>query len=82
VKIQSSEYPVDYEKRVIEKRSDADAVIEACKEKMGQTEILVCMSGKRLWSLCFNPKCPKKDDRRKHLEMQSMQPRSTGTSTQ
>jgi hypothetical protein len=60
VEIQGSEYPVDYEKRVIEKRSDADAVIEACKGKMGQTEILVCMRGKRPWSLCFNPKCPKK----------------------
>ena len=44
--------------------------------------LLVYIRGKRPWSLCFNPKCPKKEERRKRLEMQSMQPRSTGTSTQ
>lgn len=54
---------------------------KVCKS-CGWPLLLVYIRGKRPWSLCFNPKCPKKEERRKRLEMQSMQPRSTGTSTQ
>jgi len=38
--------------------------------------LFVHIRGKRPWNLCFNPDCPKKEERRKRLEMQSMQQRS------
>jgi DNA topoisomerase-1 len=38
VEIQDSKYLVDYEKKIIEKRADADAVVEDCKGKDGQIE--------------------------------------------
>jgi DNA topoisomerase-1 len=44
--------------------------------------LLVYIKGKRPWNLCFNPNCPKKEERRKRFEMQSVQPRSTSPSTQ
>lgn len=41
--------------------------------------IFVRMPGKRPWNLCINPNCPKKEERRRRLEMQSLQPRSSAT---
>jgi len=41
--------------------------------------LFVHIRGKRPWNLCFNPVCPKKEERRKRLEMQSVQQRSTNT---
>jgi len=38
VEIKSSKYLVDYEKKTMEKKADADAVVEACKGKTGQLE--------------------------------------------
>jgi DNA topoisomerase-1 len=38
VKIRGSNYTVDYEKKTLEKKVDADAVVEACKGKTGQIE--------------------------------------------
>jgi len=35
--------------------------------------LFVHIRGKRPWNLCFNPNCPKKEERRKRLEMQSLQ---------
>jgi len=35
--------------------------------------VFVRMRGKRPWMLCFNPKCPLKEERRKRNEMQSLQ---------
>jgi len=37
--------------------------------------LFVHIRGKRPWNLCFNPACPKKEERRKPLEMQGLQPR-------
>jgi len=34
--------------------------------------VFVRMRGKRPWMLCFNPKCPLKEERRKRNEMQSL----------
>jgi DNA topoisomerase-1 len=39
----------------------------------GWPTLLVYQSGRRPWNLCFNPTCPTKEERRKRLEMQSMQ---------
>ena len=39
--------------------------------------LLVKMKGRRPWTLCFNENCPKKEERRKRLEMQSLQKRSS-----
>jgi DNA topoisomerase-1 len=36
--------------------------------------LYVRTAGRRPWNLCFNPTCPKKQERRKHLETQSLQP--------
>jgi DNA topoisomerase-1 len=44
--------------------------------------LFVHIRGKRPWNLCFNPACPKKEERRKSLEMQSLQPRSSGSTTE
>ena len=41
--------------------------------------LFVHIRGKRPWNLCFNPACPKKEERRKRLEMQSLQPRGSGS---
>jgi len=38
--------------------------------------LFVHIRGKRPWNLCFNPDCPKKEERRKRLEMQGLQQRS------
>lgn len=38
--------------------------------------LFVHIRGKRPWNLCFNPNCPKKEERRKRLEMQGLQQRS------
>jgi len=35
--------------------------------------LFVHIRGKRPWNLCFNPNCPKKEERRKRLEMQGLQ---------
>jgi DNA topoisomerase-1 len=43
--------------------------------------LFVRMAGKRPWLLCINPACPKKEERRKRLEMQSLQPRSSNTTS-
>jgi len=39
--------------------------------------LFVHIRGRRPWNLCFNPTCPKKEERRKRLEMQGLQPRSS-----
>lgn len=38
VKIKGAKYPVDFEKKVIEEKADADAIVEACKGKTGKIE--------------------------------------------
>ena len=43
----------------------------------GWSTLLVKMKGRRPWILCFNENCPKKEERRKRLEMQSLQKRSS-----
>jgi len=40
--------------------------------------LFVHQRGRRPWNLCFNPACPKKEERRKRLEMQSLQQRDSG----
>ncbi|MEM3622462.1 MAG: DNA topoisomerase I [Candidatus Bathyarchaeia archaeon] len=35
--------------------------------------VQVRIKGRRPWTLCFNPKCPLKEERRKKLEMRNMQ---------
>jgi DNA topoisomerase-1 len=35
--------------------------------------VQVRIKGRRPWTLCFNPKCPLKEERRKRLEMRNMQ---------
>jgi len=42
----------------------------------GWPTVHVRMKGRRPWTLCFNPKCPLKEERRKRLEMRNMQKRS------
>jgi DNA topoisomerase-1 len=42
----------------------------------GWPTLIVKMKGRRPWTLCFNESCPKKEERRKRLEMQSLQQRS------
>ncbi|MFB0514524.1 MAG: DNA topoisomerase I [Candidatus Bathyarchaeia archaeon] len=42
----------------------------------GWPTLLVKMKGRRPWTLCFNENCPKKEERRKRLEMQSLQQKS------
>jgi len=39
--------------------------------------LFVHIRGKRPWNLCFNPNCPKKEERRQRLEMQGLQQRSS-----
>jgi len=41
----------------------------------GWPTLLVYLSGRRPWNLCFNPTCPSKEERRKRLEMQGLQQR-------
>lgn len=48
---------------------------KSCKG-CGWSTLLVKMKGRRPWTLCFNENCPKKEERRKRLEMQSLQQRS------
>jgi len=43
----------------------------------GWPTLLVKIKGRRPWTLCFNDNCPKKEERRKRLEMQSVQQRSS-----
>ncbi|RLI12413.1 DNA topoisomerase I [Candidatus Bathyarchaeota archaeon] len=38
--------------------------------------VQVRIKGKRPWTLCFNPECPLKEERRKRIEMRNMQQRS------
>jgi len=47
----------------------------------GSPLLFVHMRGRRPWNLCFNPSCPKKEERRKRLEMQAMQPRDSETAS-
>jgi DNA topoisomerase-1 len=42
----------------------------------GWPTLIVKIKGRRPWTLCFNENCPKKEERRKRLEMQSLQQRS------
>jgi len=39
----------------------------------GWPTVQVRIKGKRLWTLCFNPDCPLKEERRKRIEMRNMQ---------
>jgi DNA topoisomerase-1 len=41
--------------------------------RCGWPTVLVLTKGKRPWTLCLNPKCPLKEERRKRIEMQNMQ---------
>ena len=41
----------------------------------GWPTVQVRIKGRRPWTLCFNPKCPLKEKRRKRLEMRNMQER-------
>jgi len=43
--------------------------------------LFVHIRGKRPWNLCFNPACPKKEERRKRLEMQGLQPRGSSATS-
>jgi len=43
--------------------------------------LFVHMRGRRPWNLCFNPACPKKEERRKLLEMRGLQSRGSGATT-
>jgi len=38
-------------------------------------------ASRRPWNLCFNPACPKKEERKKRLEMQNLQQRSSNTTS-
>ena len=38
----------------------------------GWPTVLVRIKGGRPWTLCLNPKCPLKEERRKNIEMQNM----------
>jgi DNA topoisomerase-1 len=40
--------------------------------RCGWPTVQVRMRGRRPWILCFNPKCPSKEERRKRFEMQNM----------
>jgi DNA topoisomerase-1 len=42
--------------------------------------LFVREAGRRPWNLCFNPTCPKKEERRRQLGMQGLQPTSSATS--
>jgi DNA topoisomerase-1 len=42
----------------------------------GWPTVHVQMRGKRPWTLCFNPKCPLKEERRKKIELQNMRERN------
>jgi len=42
----------------------------------GWPTLIVKMRGRRPWTLCFNGSCPKKEERRKRLEMRSLQKRN------
>ncbi len=42
----------------------------------GWPTLIVKMRGRRPWTLCFNDSCPKKEERRKRLEMRSLQKRN------
>jgi len=39
----------------------------------GWPTVQVRMQGRRPWTLCFNPKCPLKENRRKKIELQNLQ---------
>ena len=39
----------------------------------GWPTVQVRIKGRRPWTLCFNPKCPLKEERRKRIELQHMQ---------
>jgi len=43
--------------------------------------LFVHARGRRPWNLCFNPACPKKEERRKLLEMQGLQQRGSNPTT-
>ncbi len=47
---------------------------KACKS-CGWPTLLVKIKGRRPWTLCFNENCPRKEERRKRLEMQALQQR-------
>jgi DNA topoisomerase-1 len=42
----------------------------------GWPTVQVRIGGRRPWTLCFNPKCPLKEERRKKIELQHMRQRS------
>ncbi|MGD8506153.1 MAG: DNA topoisomerase I [Candidatus Bathyarchaeota archaeon] len=48
---------------------------KSCKG-CGWPTLFVKAKGRRPWTLCFNEKCPKKEERRKRFEMQAVQKRS------
>jgi len=39
-------------------------------------------ASRRPWNLCFNPTCPRKEERKKRLEMQNLQQRSSNTTSE
>ncbi|MGQ9623991.1 MAG: DNA topoisomerase I [Candidatus Bathycorpusculaceae bacterium] len=44
----------------------------------GWPTVQVRIKGRRPWNLCFNPKCPIKEERMKRIEMSNLQQRSSG----
>jgi len=52
----------------------------ACKS-CGWPLLFVRGASKRPWNLCFNPACPTKEERRKRLEMQNLQQRSSNATS-
>ena len=44
--------------------------------------LFVHMAGRHAWNLCFNPACPKKEERRKRVAMQCLQPPGSNTTAE
>jgi DNA topoisomerase-1 len=44
----------------------------------GWPTVQVRIKGRRPWNLCFNPKCPIKEERMKRIEMSNLQQKSSG----
>jgi DNA topoisomerase-1 len=44
----------------------------------GWPTVQVKLKGRRPWNLCFNPKCPIKEERMKKIEMSNLQQKSSG----
>jgi DNA topoisomerase-1 len=56
-------------------RGSVKPLRKECKA-CGWPLVLIYMRGKRPWMLCFNPDCPRKEERRRRNEMQDLRQRS------